>query len=335
MSTSNLQSVALVALLTAAATAGHAQRLPQSKAPIGVSISPQVDAIGRGRETAAPTMSLHLAKPNAAGAAVLNARIRAANGKVRQRPKIIAVVMGQSAGIRQSNGAIGGVLEPGGDYEFGGSGFGTNTGSVFLRHQGRTIPMRVTHWSDGQIFASVPDDVSGLPDAASIELAVGPAGKLVMITKRFGFRAARADLPLVITDAMFSHDPGRFTRIAGMNIPSNIAPSRKTFDGQAFTVNRAISDDGGKKRCFEPGTDRIRIDIPLNSGFEITGAHFTHHAYNRGRYAMDWEPGAIRVTYGVQRLYDPKFVFVGGSGSCFSSYTVKVTVTGPRGMPIQ
>ena len=331
----NIRKIMLITLFTAGASASHAQRTEQLETPIKVKPLPKIDAVGQVRGTVALAVPRLVARPNATNAAVLNARIRAINARVRQRPKIIAVVMGQSAGVRQLNGAAGGVLEPGGDYEFGGSGFGTSTGSVFMRHQGRTIPMRVTHWSDGQIFASVPDDISGLPDARSIELAVGPAGQSALITKRFGFRAARVDRPMIITDAMFSHDPGRSTRLYGIDIPSNIAPSSKAYDGESFAVFRSMTDEGGTKRCFEPGIDRIRIDVPLNPGFEITGAYFTHIGCNRGRYAMTWEPGMLRVDYGVQRHYDPKFVFVGGSGSCNSRYTVKVTVTGPRGMPMQ
>lgn len=330
-----LQHAALTALLTVAGTTGNAQQLDAVQVPTGMRPLLQVDAAAEVRAAAAVSAPRLSARPNVRSAAVDSARLRMTNVKVRQRPKLLGVVIGYSAGVRQLNGAAGGMLEPGGDYEFGGSGFGTGTGSVFLRHQGRTIPMRVTHWSDSQIFASVPDDVTGLPDARSIELAVGPLGKPALISKRFGFRAARADLPMTVTDDMFAHEPGRYTRIASIDIPTNIAPTNKAFKDGTYFVTRYVNDRGGSKRCFEPGVDRIRFDVPLNPGFEISSAHFSHIAHNRGGYAMNWEGTSLRIDYGVQRSYTPRFVAVGGDGSCDSHYSVRVTVTGPRGIPMR
>lgn len=276
-----------------------------------------------------------LSKPGGSGAGLASARIRAENVKIRQRPRLAVMAVGQPAGIHRLNGMARGVLEPGGDYEIGGAGFGTAPGSVFMRHGGRTIAMRVTHWSDGQIFASVPGDVFGLPDAASVELAIGPVGKPVYRTTRFGFRAARADVPLKITNAMFSHDKGKIMQIGSLAVPTNIGPERTSFDGEKYEVSRYVFDDGGKKRCFEPGFDRIRFDVPLKPGFEVTAAYYTHIPSDRGRYAMSWEAGAIRMEYGVDREYTPRYVLLPGHGSCGSRYTVKIIVTGPRGLPAQ
>lgn len=330
-----LQQATLAALLTAVTTTGHATRVDSVQIPAGMRPLPQVHAAGRVRAAVTVSTPRLSARPDVRSAAVDSARLRMANAKVRQQPKKLAVVIGYAAGVRQLNGVAGGVLEPGGDYELGGSGFGTGTGSVFLRHQGRTIPMRVMHWSDSQIFASVPADVSGLPDARSVELAVGPLGKPALISKRFGFRAARADLPMTITNDMFAHDPGRYTRIANIDVPTNIAPTSRAFKDGSYVVNRYLEDGGGTKRCFEPGVARIRIDVPLNPGFGISSAYFSHMDDNRGGYAMNWEPNALRVDYGVQRNYTPRFVAVGGDGSCTSRYSVRVTVTGPRGMPMR
>lgn len=320
---------------TGVAAQSQAQIVRKPTKPIIVKQLPQAGGKVLARQSDVFVAPKLVRRPGASSAASANARIGALNVRIRQRPKMMALVMGQTAGISRLNGELNGVFEPGGDYEIGGAGFGTSTGSVFLRHNGRTIPMRVTHWSDGQIFASLPGDVSGLPDARSIELAVGPAGKPVFKATRFGFRAARADLPLTITDAMFSYDKGAVTRVMGIDVPSNIAPERKSFDGEKYSVSRYVQDEGGKKKCFEPGFDRIRTDVPLKPGFEVTAAYFSHIGYNRGNYAMTWEPGAIRMDYGVDRNYTPRFVLVGGSGSCGSSYTLKVVVTGPRGMPPQ
>lgn len=275
-------------------------------------------------------------RPNTTDARMANAQLVASNVKIRERPKMTLVAVAQLAGIHRVNGRASGVMEPGGDYEIGGSGFGAGNGSVFVRHGGRILPMRITHWSDGQIFASLPGDISELPDAGSVELSVGPAGKAVFTTKKFGFRAARADVPLAITDAMFSYDKGKITKFMGIDVPTNRGPDKKSFEGKKVAISRYVSDDGSSKRCFEPGFDRIRTDIPLQPGFQITNIELSPLGTpNRGHYGTSWEANAARIEYGVNRDYTPKFVFVGGSGSCASHYEARLIATGPRGMPPQ
>lgn len=275
-------------------------------------------------------------KPGTTDAGMTNAQLVASNVRTRQRPRMDSVAVARLPGIYEVNSRASGVLEPGGDYEIGGAGFGAGNGSVFLRHGGRTLSMTITHWSDGQIFVSLPDSISGLPDAGSVELSVGPAGKAVFTTRKFGFRAARADVPLAITDAMFTYDKGKIMRVLNIDVPTNRAPDQKVFGDQKITVSRYISDDGSAKRCFEPGFDRIRTDIPLKPGFEITNIELSAlNTPNRGRYATAWETNAARIEYGVNRNYTPKFVFVGGDGTCTSRYEARLIATGPRGMPPQ
>jgi hypothetical protein len=279
---------------------------------------------------------MRVPKPGARNAEAMTAQLTASNVALRQRPRMTLVAIAQTPGVHQLNRQNRGVLEPGGDYEIGGAGFGTATGSVFVRHGGRTLPMRITHWSDSQIFASLPGDISGLPDAGSVELAVGPAGKPAFTTAKFGFRAARADVPLAINDAMFSYDRGRIIQVAGISVPTNRAPDRKSFDGNKIAVNRYVSDDGSSKRCFEPGFDRIRTDIPLKPGFEITNVELSPSpSVNRGRYGTSWEARAVRIEYGVHRDYTPQFGLIGGHGSCTSRYEARLIATGPRGMQPQ
>ena len=54
--------------------------------------------------------------------------------------------------------------------------------------------MKITDWSDSVIFARVLADISDLPDIAKVELTVQPKEKPVIVWKRHGFRAARADI---------------------------------------------------------------------------------------------------------------------------------------------
>ncbi|MGY4399058.1 hypothetical protein ACVWZA_004271 [Sphingomonas sp. UYAg733] len=276
-----------------------------------------------------------VARPGARTAMTINAQLKIKNATVRQKPKMIAVFMMPLPGVARVNGQAGGMLEPGGDYEIVGKGFGTGNGSVFLRHGTRVIDMSISHWSDGQIFAHVPDDVSGLPDAGSVELAVGPAGKPVLRTTKFGFRAARADYTLPIDNGMFSYDKGRMIRVASLEVPTNMAPSTKRYDGEYYNVSRFTQDDGGDKRCFEPGFDRISTSIPLKPGFEVTAYYFTHSPVNRGAFNFTWEPGAIRVDYGVSRYFEPRYFLLPPHGGCSSTYKVKLVATGPRGMSPQ
>jgi hypothetical protein len=41
------------------------------------------------------------------------------------------------------------------------------------------------------------------------------------------------------------------------------------------------------------------------------------------------------MEYGVDREYTPRYVLLPAHGSCGSRYTVKIIVTGPRGLPAQ
>ena len=285
-----------------------------------------------------------VARPGATNAARARLRITAANTRIKQRPLVSILTGAKVAGVSRLNGATRGDLEPGGDYEITGNGFGAAKGSIFLRHSGRTITLSVTHWSDGQIFASVPGDIAGLADAGTVELDVGPAGKPVLKTTRFGFRAARADIALPITDAMYSYDRGPITRVAGLEVPTNVGPTARSFDGEYLHVSRTVEDSGSTKRCIAPGFDRIRWNVPVRPGFEVTGYYWYHASEEartdgrtsftpRGRYNASWEADTLRIDYGVMRTHLPPFVVIPGASGCTSTYRVKLIVTGPRGLP--
>jgi len=337
-----------VALIGGATPAG-AQIVPQRKlGPViskpAVTAQQQVDV---ARITASATRlgaGVLVARPGATDAARARLRLTTANVQIKRRPMVSILTGVKVTGVTRLNGAVRGDLEPGGDYEITGNGFGTPKGSVFLRHNGRTITMSVTHWSDGQIFASVPGDISGLPDAGSVELAVGPAGKPVLKSTRFGFRAARVDVALPISEAMFSYDKGPINRVAGLELPTNVGPTAKSFDGEYLHVSRKVEDSDTVKRCIAPGFDRIRWNVPVRPGFEVTGYYWYHASEEtrvdgrttftpRGRYNATWEADTLRVDYGVMRTHLPPFVVVPGASSCTSNYRVKLIVTGPRGLP--
>lgn len=318
-----------------------------SKPLISKPVVPPGQQVDIARITASATRlgaGILVARPGATNAARARLRITTANAQIKRRPMVSILTGVTVAGITRLNGAPRGDLEPGGDYEITGNGFGTTKGAVFLCHNGRTITMPITHWSDGQIFASVPGDISGLPDAGSVELDVGPSGKPVLKSTRFGFRAARADIALPISDAMFSYDKGPIARIAGLEVPTNIGPTAKSFDGEYLQVSRKVQDSESTKRCIAPGFDRIRWNVPVRPGFEVTGYYWYHASEEtrvdgrttftpRGRYNASWEADTLRVDYGVMRTHLPPLVVIPGASSCTSTYRVKLIVTGPRGLP--
>jgi hypothetical protein len=250
-------------------------------------------------------------------------------------------------GVANVNGAKSGSFEPGAGYEIVGSGFGAAAGSVSLRHGGRIINLGISHWSDGQILATMPDDGSttGLPDADRIELDVGPAGKPVLKSNAYGFRAARADQVLTITDAMFSFDPGN-TNLFGIEFPMSMGPTTKRFRDDFYWVERE-THDGLEKKCINLGFDRISwANVPLKPGFEVTGYIWFHTVQKasqegrtsgtpRGDYNLTWEGNAVRVDYGVIRYYTEPFLGFDRRGECTSKYRVKLIVTGPKGLPAQ
>lgn len=301
----------------------------------------------KGSEREGPAVLV--TRPGKMMATAIRARVTASAAAVKRKPKLIASMMVtmKMPGVASVNGAKSGTFEPGAGYEILGSGFGVSTGSVLLRHGGRIINLGISHWSDSQILATMPDDGSttGLPDADRIELDVGPAGKPVFKSNAYGFRAARADQTLTITDAMFSYDPGN-TTMFGVSLPTNMAPTTKRFRDDYYWVERQ-TQDGLDKKCINLGFDRISwANVPLHPGFEVTGYLWYHTVQKatqegrtsgtpRGDYKLTWEGNAVRVDYGVIRYYTEPFLGFDRRGECTSKYRVKLIVTGPKGLPAQ
>lgn len=286
-------------------------------------------------------------RPGTLGAGQMQAALIQSNVAVKSRLNKGGVMLSQvvkAPGIHRLNGATRGQFEPGGNYEITGLGFGAARGSVFLRHQGRTLQLAVAHWSDTVIYADLPADLSGLPDAGNVQLHVGPNGKAPYQSEKFGFRAARADVLLPITDAMYRYDPNE-TTVGSLRVALAAAPRSKSYQNGYYAVSRFIQDDD-QKRCINPWFDQIRWNVPLKPGFEVTRYEFRHDPARdwedggdsvrmRGQYSARWDGDMLRIDYAVARSYTQPYVLLPSSGSCSSRYEVQFIVTGPRGMSPQ
>lgn len=281
---------------------------------------------------------VQVARPGAQSAVQVRQQMLARTATFR-KPRMIAAQTAtiKIKGIGRVNGSTSGNFEPGGGYEITGNGFGTASGSAFLRlPNGRMLPLGVTHWSDTVIYAQLPDNVSGVPDS-NVELAIGPRGKAPFKSTNFRFRAAREDINLPISNAMFRHEGAGSITLAGRSFPVNSPPNRRTFDGKWYEVIRNVSD-GDEKKCISPGRDRISWGN-LKNGFEVTSFYYERMPFRktdndtpRGSWDFAWDGNSIRVDFGVMRYYTPRYVFVGGYGYCSSFYKINLIATGPRGM---
>lgn len=349
-------SIACLALVALTATPLAAQVKPilKGKAPVAKSPAAKTPiAKAPVAKTPLPPTTLirqplklrpNMKNASAQVSALRTANLRVANARKSGKPIMIVSAIAKLAGVGAVNGQRSNFnFEPGGDYEISGSGFGAARGSVFLRHGSRTLAMNVTHWSDSVIYASLPGDVSGVTDAGSVELNVGPNGKSPFKSTKFGFRAAREDKSLMIGDDMFEYDRGRPMNLPGIGtIDTNMAPTRKAREGDFYVIWRRTSGDKADKSCFADGFDRIRWNVPLRNGYEVTGYEWYHGSQKNsgdyrttGRYAANWDGDFLRIDYAVERLDQPNYFLVGGSKACSSDYKVRFSVTGPRGLSPQ
>lgn len=285
--------------------------------------------------------------------AIQRANITEINKDVRQLRDGITLtgrVTARIAGIHAINGERKGVLEPGGDYELTGRGFGGETGAVFLRApELGTINLRVDFWSDTKIYVGMPDDISGVPDVESVLLVVGPPGKTAFESKRFGFRAAREEVQL-------RPDKSELTRFSDMRaiVPGapavDIAKKPKLSHDDDYLYVRRYSQSDDECR-FDPGEDWLTSDIALNPGFEIVGYLYyfvtpirgKHDGWEcsfRGKYAATWEDGGMRLSFGVQRRHRGHgtaniigYIFDIESYEYSSEYQIRWIASGPRGLP--
>ncbi len=299
------------------------------------------------RKTAKPVF-----KPGGFTSAIQRAGLAAINKDVRRLREgglLSGAVKVRLAGIHAINGERKGTLEPGGDYELSGRGFGGTPGVVFVRAPGLgTINLRIDFWSDTKIYVGVPGDISGVPDIASVLLVVGPPDKAAYENKRFGFRAAREEVPLCPRKSELTafSDIGSVGGLATVDFAKK--PDLSYEDDYLFVRRYRESNDECR---FGPGEDWLTSDIALNPGFEIVGYLYyfatplrgKHDGWKcsvAGRYAATWEDGGIRLNFAVQRRYMSPgtanligYIFDIESYEYSSDYQIRWIASGPRGLP--
>lgn len=303
----------------------------------------------------------------AATAPVRVARAAAADPVAAQRQRIermraqirvpaTRVTPVQLPGVHRLNGQDSGVFEPGGRYLLEGGGFGERSGRVTLRGDGLPpVDLAVTSWAPGHILVDVPAGISGAPDLQRAELTVASPTARPLVSRRFGFRAAREEVPvprlpreaLVMDRGFFGDEASADMQLGGAH--------------GTFSVQR-VTRDPDRSGCHDGANDRVLVDrLPLAPGFEISAASWTHdqlrnretgqtHETGFGRYELRWSgPHLLDIRSGAQRVYFKKSLSAAaviswlatmgwydasppGHAVCTSRYVATLYATGPRGV---
>ena len=289
----------------------------------------------------------------------MKALIRPALGNIVTNPdgSFVSDVDGRKRGFR---------LSPGSVHSIRGKGFGRrgNASTLLLKsidghYAGQLMIQR---WDDDLIIAQVPTEQGGFPANGQWQLLILTAGGKSFTIEGARYNAAPIEVPLKIV----ATDDAAF--VAAGIAPLRWYTGRESFTAEAdgsATVYRNVAFAKGQRNtpCPGPGRERINIaklqqGLRLAPGFEISRIVLSHGATDRqftGRYNGAWEPdgSAFIVDWGVWRFrqdasfsmtkaFNPDRVEYGKHYSvktddsvfavCASEYSLKISVTGPRGV---
>ena len=199
-----------------------------------------------------------------------------------------------------------------------GSAFGDQPGEVrFLVANGTDLPAPASYWSNTQVFAEVPvkEGVQAFDGYVYVKRADGSKTALVP----FGFQP---------TSDIVTFCVGNNAGDVRIGNPVNV------YDGQAFSTVYHSTFFAGFA-----GYDEYNLQQRLTNGWRTMAAELRNAdqcnktgasrsgASGSGAYIVDWRPGTDSPYVKVRWWLDPVFFDYNAV-----SYTLAITVTGPKGL---
>jgi hypothetical protein len=311
------------------------------------------------------TAAVSLGVAFTAGAQVMNRAPAAPPGGVAQLNPNAACVSNPAPRIGNINGTQSGiVLQPGSELIIAGCGFG-RSGQVYLSGGGTTVPLKIDSWGESIIRAQVEPTLGGLPDFGGVKVNIKPNGLPVISSiETNSFKAAREQVVVAIPPGVVGVYSGIYgpPTVTSVGLVSQISgkPIARILRSHLYPGGfcPAVTDQAGQM------TDSWPADF-LASGFSVSAVNYRNEtdAKNWNTQQVQWvavgNDGSARYDATQKRVFatfqgSSMYVKKGGtletivnaafnpvklyeslknSGSaCTSSYTLSLSVTGPRGI---
>lgn len=255
--------------------------------------------------------------------------------------------------ITNINGTQFGIeFQPGSQLNIAGCGFGKG-GQVYLSGVGTTVQLKIDSWDDSNIHAHIDASLGGVSDFDGVKVNIKPNGlPIISSIETNKFKAARVQFVLAIPPTV----AGTYSQIYGPPKTSNMnvftTVSREKYYSKYCP---AVSDQPSQM------TDSWPVDF-LANGFDVIGVNYTNHTLqtNWNTQKVQWvlvggDPGSAKYDAMQKRVvvtFQANSMYVKNAGTleaivlpielihnlmdsgsaCTSSYTVSLTVSGPRGI---